>query len=192
MPASGPGRGPECSSFGRRQPVTRRVQGAPRVSGEFPSGLVRDLSHRATCLDCHRPDATRQNTYHPAQFLTRHPSSAYSREANCSDRHNRRSSARAVTSSQLVATARLGKTGYHDVSATSASATGRRRAEPRVVRRVSCGARLHGVSFRGERRVPLQPSWPWLQRGSDASEEPDVMHRVSRQRDSERPMTRGR
>ena len=54
--------------------------------------------------------------------------------------------------------------------------------ESRVVRRVSCGARLHGVSFRRGRRVPIQPSRAGLQRDADAVEEPIVMHRMSRER----------
>ena len=71
---------------------------------------------RATCLDCHRPDATRQVTYHPAQFLTRHPSSAYTREANCSDCHNPSQFCQSChKQSGLVATSRLGQAGYHDV-----------------------------------------------------------------------------
>lgn len=43
---------------------------------------------RETCLTCHRPDAAGAGDYHPAGFLSRHPASAWSREANCSDCHN--------------------------------------------------------------------------------------------------------
>jgi hypothetical protein len=37
---------------------------------------------RSTCLECHRPEAARQAEFHPQNYLTRHPSAAYAREAN--------------------------------------------------------------------------------------------------------------
>jgi hypothetical protein len=93
---------------------------------------------RATCLECHRPvgerfpvarqsstsqaaaarrvDGARRSGFHPAAFLTRHPSSAYSRDADCSDCHNRAQFCQAChQQSGLVANARLGRVGYHDV-----------------------------------------------------------------------------
>jgi hypothetical protein len=70
---------------------------------------------RSTCLECHRPDATRQNRYHPASFLTRHPSSAFSREATCTDCHNTAQFCQSCHQrSGLTASARLGRAGYHD------------------------------------------------------------------------------
>ena len=71
---------------------------------------------RSTCLSCHRPDGGRQQQgYHPQNFLTRHPSSAYARSSNCSDCHNpAQFCQRCHQQSGLVANARLGRVGYHD------------------------------------------------------------------------------
>ena len=70
---------------------------------------------RSTCLSCHRPDGARQQGYHPQNFLTRHPSSAYARSSNCSDCHNpAQFCQRCHQQSGLTANARLGSAGYHD------------------------------------------------------------------------------
>ncbi len=70
---------------------------------------------RSTCLECHRPDGGRQSAYHPAGFLTRHPSSAYNRSANCADCHNVGQFCQSChQSAGLVARARIGPRGYHD------------------------------------------------------------------------------
>ncbi|MBK5298822.1 MAG: hypothetical protein JJE40_16840 [Vicinamibacteria bacterium] len=70
---------------------------------------------RSTCLECHRPDGARQSRYHPQNFLTRHPSSAYARQANCSDCHNPAQFCQSChQQAGLVATSRIGVKGYHD------------------------------------------------------------------------------
>lgn len=70
---------------------------------------------RSMCLDCHRPDVGPQSRYHPAAFLTRHPSSAYSRDASCSDCHNPAQFCQSChQQAGLVATSRIGRKGYHD------------------------------------------------------------------------------
>lgn len=48
---------------------------------------------RQDCLNCHRPDPASGpgqggGGYHPADYVVRHPSSAYSRQVTCSDCHN--------------------------------------------------------------------------------------------------------
>ncbi|MDX2192543.1 MAG: cytochrome c3 family protein [Gemmatimonadales bacterium] len=43
---------------------------------------------RPQCLDCHRPNPAAANQYHPADFITRHPRSAYQREIACASCHN--------------------------------------------------------------------------------------------------------
>ncbi len=44
---------------------------------------------RQDCLSCHRESGGRGgDAYHPADFLTRHPSAAYSRQVSCADCHN--------------------------------------------------------------------------------------------------------
>jgi hypothetical protein len=46
---------------------------------------------RESCLDCHRPSAGASTPgYHPADYLSRHPVAAYTRETSCSDCHNDR------------------------------------------------------------------------------------------------------
>jgi hypothetical protein len=60
--------------------------------------------------------------------------------------------------------------------------------ESRVVYGVSRGAGLHGLSFRRRRRIRVQPSRAWLQRGLDAVQEPVALRRVSRPRDTRRPL----
>jgi len=59
------------------------------------------------------------------------------------------------------------------------------------MRGVSCGARLHGVPFGGERRVPIQSARPRLQCGPDAREEPVIVRGVSWQCDPEGEVTDG-
>jgi hypothetical protein len=104
-----------CSSGEWRRRATRpssgNSTGRPRMHA----------AHRARPATYARPVSTvivptRQAGYHPAQFLTRHPSSAYAREANCSDCHNAAQFCQSChQQSGLVATSKLGKTGYHDV-----------------------------------------------------------------------------
>ena len=70
---------------------------------------------RSTCLECHRPDGGRQSRYHAQGFLTRHPSSAYARQANCADCHNAAQFCQSChQQAGLVATSRIGPKGYHD------------------------------------------------------------------------------
>lgn len=70
---------------------------------------------RSTCLECHRPEGAGQSRYHAQGFLTRHPSSAYAREANCADCHNPAQFCQSChQQTGLVANARIGTSGYHD------------------------------------------------------------------------------
>jgi hypothetical protein len=70
---------------------------------------------RQDCLECHRPDAGRGAGFHPEGFLTRHPSSAYARDRNCSDCHNPAQFCQTChRQSGLTAAGRLGPAGYHD------------------------------------------------------------------------------
>jgi hypothetical protein len=70
---------------------------------------------RSTCLQCHRPELGAETRYHAPTFLTRHPSAAYAREANCTDCHNPAQFCQSChQQAGLVATAKLGRMGYHD------------------------------------------------------------------------------
>ena len=71
---------------------------------------------RPDCLQCHRPDAAAAPGYHPAGFVTLHPSAAYARETSCGDCHNVASFCQKChLSAGLVSTKALGS-GYHDAS----------------------------------------------------------------------------
>ncbi len=68
------------------------------------------------CLECHLPHAAEMSDgFHPADFLSRHPTAAWSRETSCSDCHDAQSfCASCHEASGLGAgTGQLG-TGYHD------------------------------------------------------------------------------
>jgi hypothetical protein len=70
---------------------------------------------RSMCLECHRPQGATEVGYHSPNFLTRHPSAAYTRDANCSDCHNVAQFCQDChQQSGLVADSRIGQAGYHD------------------------------------------------------------------------------
>jgi hypothetical protein len=114
---------------GRGQGATVTRKSPPNHTWEFrerhgPEANARASScegcHvRSQCLECHRPDPagtpTRQ-AYHPQGFLTRHPASAYSRDANCTDCHNPGQFCQTChAQSGLIAKQnRIGSRGYHD------------------------------------------------------------------------------
>jgi len=186
---SGPRRGRAARASGAGEPHAR-VQGKAWVGGEFTSLVVRDLprpfdlsrlsssrrhatsrlppsavSHAAPKLRV-RAGGELQRLPQPGAVLPELPPAVRSRRdvATWPGRLSRRLS-------KLQPRPRPGGT-----------------PEPRVMRRLPCGARLHDVPFRGERRVQVQPSWARVQRRSDAVEERIAVHRLSRQLDSERPL----
>jgi hypothetical protein len=116
LPARGPGRAAGAQLV-RSPPSTHTVafrEGHAAEASARPR-TCETCHMRSSCLECHRPAGGPQSRYHPQNFLTRHPSSAYSREANCSDCHNAAQFCQAChQQAGLVATARLGGKGYHD------------------------------------------------------------------------------
>jgi hypothetical protein len=90
LPVAGPGRG-KGANVRRARPVSH---GQDFSDTHGPVADARPVScegcHvRPQCLDCHRPNpADAAPSYHPAGFLSRHPSSAHTRETSCSDCHN--------------------------------------------------------------------------------------------------------
>jgi hypothetical protein len=114
---SGAGRAPGVH-LTRTPPSTHTREFTRAAHG--PAASARPTScetchQRASCLECHRPDAGRQSRFHAASFLTRHPSAAYAREANCADCHNPAQFCQSChKQSGLVATSRIGPSGYHD------------------------------------------------------------------------------
>ncbi|TFH65152.1 MAG: hypothetical protein E4G90_06695 [Gemmatimonadales bacterium] len=89
LPSGGPGRGAGVQ-LTRTPPASHTWEFRDRHGSDAATRPVScETCHvRETCLTCHRPDASAAGDYHPAGFLTRHPSSAWSREADCSDCHN--------------------------------------------------------------------------------------------------------
>ncbi len=74
----------------RKRPATHTASFADR-HGPLANASPRTCSAchaRAECLDCHRPNPGSADTYHPAGFLTRHPSAAYNRQTDCAECHN--------------------------------------------------------------------------------------------------------
>jgi hypothetical protein len=134
LATGGPGRAPGVQPV-RRAPSSHTREFTARHGAEASARQATcETCHvRAMCLDCHRPDGTgrseagpqsggarqsadaRRSSYHPRAFLTRHPSSAYAREANCSDCHSPAQFCQSChQQSGLVATSRVGQRGYHD------------------------------------------------------------------------------
>jgi hypothetical protein len=129
LPSAGPGRAPGARVL-REAPPSHTREFTERHSAEASArpATCEGCHVRETCLECHRPEASRQakvlaksqgarrSSFHPPSFLTRHPSSAYTREANCSDCHNPAQFCQSChQQSGLVATSRIGQRGYHDV-----------------------------------------------------------------------------
>lgn len=117
LAAAGTGRAAGVHTERRRPPshTTAFTDGAHAPDASARPRSCETCHARTTCLSCHRPDATKRNAYHPASFLTRHPASAYSREANCADCHNAAQFCQSCHQrSGLTAVAKLGRAGYHD------------------------------------------------------------------------------
>ncbi len=89
MPMPGEGRG-KGAQLERKPPVTHT---ASFIEGHGPEASASpqncETCHRRDqCLTCHRGGPSAGGEYHPAGFLTRHPSAAYSRQTSCADCHN--------------------------------------------------------------------------------------------------------
>ena len=116
LPAAGPGRAAGARTT-RAAPSshTREFREGHGAEANARPTTCETCHVRSTCLECHRPDGGRQVSYHPPAFLTRHPSSAYAREANCTDCHNPAQFCQSChQQAGLVAASRIGRRGYHD------------------------------------------------------------------------------
>jgi len=70
---------------------------------------------RTQCLECHRPNAGSEGSYHAAGFVVRHPAAAFSRESDCAECHNAGSFCTSChAQSGLTASGRALSGGYHD------------------------------------------------------------------------------
>ncbi len=115
--AAGPGRG-EGARTARRPPASH-VPGWEARHGPFAAASMKNCTSchaRSSCLSCHRPDAARRGSYHPASYLTRHPADAYSRSSSCTDCHNVGEFCQTCHVQAGLSAKRtlLGAAGYHD------------------------------------------------------------------------------
>lgn len=89
LPSAGPGRGAGAQLV-RTPPASHtwefRDRHGPAASAR--PATCETCHVRENCLTCHIPNAAGNDSYHPAGFLSRHPASAWNRDANCSDCHN--------------------------------------------------------------------------------------------------------
>jgi hypothetical protein len=114
--AAGPGRAPGAQ-LTREPPASHTPEFRERhgMDANARPRTCETCHVRSTCLECHRPEGAGPSRYHAQGFLTRHPSAAYAREANCTDCHNPAQFCQSChQQTGLVATARLGRLGYHD------------------------------------------------------------------------------
>ena len=117
LPDSGPGRA-IGARIERKKPGYHTVgwadQHGPRASSS--PGTCNACHARVECLDCHRPNPGGSGNYHPAGFLTRHPSAAYNRQTDCATCHNQ--AAFCTTCHQQAGLRSAGRLlqGYHDAN----------------------------------------------------------------------------
>lgn len=86
---AGPGRGVGARTE-RTPPATHAEGWADQHAGVAtanPSSCT-GCHARSECLECHRPNPGDGGSYHPADFLVRHPSAAYNRSMDCNECHN--------------------------------------------------------------------------------------------------------
>ncbi len=130
---------------------------------------------RADCLECHRPNpATSSPAYHPANFLTGHPTAAYNRQVTCGDCHNTTQfCASCHNQAGLTSTGEMGDTRYHDAKANFTTGLGQA-ARQTLVSCVAChsqtdclqchmaagpgGFNPHGPGFDAEKLRSKNPS----------------------------------
>ncbi len=89
LAVAGPGRG-AGATVARARPATHGTDftdGHSQLASSAPQTCA-GCHVQEQCLQCHRPNAATQGTYHPADYISRHPVAAYGREASCSNCHN--------------------------------------------------------------------------------------------------------
>jgi hypothetical protein len=116
LPAPGPERAPGVQLVRTPPPShTREFRERHGAEANARPKTCETCHVRSTCLECHRPDGVRQARVHPQGFVTKHPASAYSREAKCVDCHNPAQFCQSChQQAGLVAASRIGPRGYHD------------------------------------------------------------------------------
>jgi hypothetical protein len=89
LAVAGPGRAPGVAPV-RARPVSH---GMNYTDGHASQAAARPQNCAGChvqehCMQCHRPSGGTQGSFHPADYLSRHPVAAYSRETSCADCHN--------------------------------------------------------------------------------------------------------
>jgi hypothetical protein len=115
--AAGPGRGEGARTT--RRPPSSHGPGWDERHGPFAAASMKSCMSchaSSSCLTCHRPDPARRGSYHPASYLTRHPTDAYSRSSSCTDCHNVGEFCQTCHAQSGLSARRtlLGAGGYHD------------------------------------------------------------------------------
>lgn len=116
------------------------------------------------CVDCHRPNAASEGSYHPVDFLSRHPVASYNRETSCQDCHNTGQFCQSChIQSGLRSTGLLGTKGnYHDASVTFIAGHGQA-ARQSLESCVSCHSERDCLTCHsavgGRRFNPHGPGW---------------------------------
>jgi len=121
LPAAGPGR-VLGATVKRERPENHGrsfVDGHGPVAAASPKNCA-GCHTLEQCIDCHRPNQASVGSYHPADFLSRHPVAAYSRETSCQDCHNAGTFCQSChIQSGLRSSGTLGTKGiFHDASPT--------------------------------------------------------------------------
>ena len=165
LPVAGPGRG-TGAKVTRARPVTH---GRDFTDGHGP---IADASPRncagchtlEQCIDCHRPNQASMASYHPADFVSRHPVAAYSRETSCQDCHNQGQFCQSChVEAGLRSSGQLGTKGnFHDASPTFVAGHGQA-ARQSLESCASCHSENDCLSCHsavgGRRFNPHGPGW---------------------------------
>lgn len=119
MHLPGPGRAAGAST--ERRPPASHTRAFTEEHGPQATAAPRACATchvREDCLSCHRGDLAQPSgsgNYHPAGFLSRHPTAAYARQTTCSDCHNAMQfCASCHAQAGLGATRALGASSFHD------------------------------------------------------------------------------
>ncbi len=167
LAVAGPGRG-AGATVTRARPATHGTDftdGHAQLAGTSPQTCA-GCHVQEQCLQCHRPNAGTQGTFHPADFITRHPVAAYGREASCSDCHNPGQFCQTCHAQNGIASGGRfigGQAIYHDGNPTFAAGHGPA-ARQGLETCVSCHSEKDCMvchsSFGGRRFNPHGPNFP--------------------------------
>jgi hypothetical protein len=167
LAVAGPGRGAGATVV-RTRPVTHGTDftdGHATLANGSPNTCA-GCHVQEQCLQCHRPNAGSQGTFHPADYISRHPVAAYSRETSCSECHNPGQFCQTChLQNGVVSDGRFigGQATYHDGNPTFAVGHGpaaRQGLETCVSCHTEKDCLVCHASFGGRRFSPHGPDFP--------------------------------